>query len=105
MSSRNNTLDTLREALFAALKEARDTTKDLDVDRITATCEIAKQITATARTEIDYMRIIGAKQGSGFVQLPEQPAAAAKVAPIKQESPNQTVQTVPGGRIVTHRIA
>lgn len=105
MSSRNNTLETLREALFEALKDARDTTKELDVARVNATCNLAKQITDTAKTEIDYMRVSGAKQGSGFVQIPEQPTAAEKVKLIKQESTNQTVQTVPGGRIVTHRLA
>lgn len=101
MNPKNNTLDTLRESLFAALKEARDTSKALDVERLRATCNIAEQITNTDRVEIDYMRITGAKDGSGFVQLSGNGEPSAPPAAIEHHTKNQSVQSVPGGNAMT----
>jgi len=100
-------IEDLREALFAALAEARDTSKDLDIQRARATCEIAARITDTARLEVDFMRVTGNKRGSGFVPIQEDaPALLAAPAAAVSATANGTQKTVAvaGGNLITHRL-
>ncbi len=100
---------TLRQALFDALAKARDTSKPIDEKRMRITCEIAARLTDTARAEIDFLRVTGQKVGSGFIPVsdPEQ-SVETQPNPIENRSTatgTQTVKTLPGGRIISHRLS
>jgi hypothetical protein len=100
-------IDDLRDVLFAALAEAKDKTKPLDVPRMRAISDIAARITDTARVEVDFMRASGKQCVSGFVPLrskegdekayktPEHIATRTGVA---------SIDSVPGGRVIAHKM-
>ena len=77
----NPTLTGLREALFDTLQELRSKTDPMDIARAKAVCEVAREITDTARLEIDYQRVTGNEIGSSF--LTEWPAPGDVEAPGK----------------------
>lgn len=75
----------VREALIAALKGLGDKDAPLDIERAKAISEVAQTLINSAKVEVEYLRTIGATQGSGFIELPE---------------PEQR----PGVRVIQHRI-
>ena len=85
----------LRAILFDTLRGLRSKTTDPDTAR--SQVEVAKVIVDTARVEVEMARVTGQTSGSGFIPLPaETPAGSAPSS--------TTVTSVPGGRVVTHRI-
>jgi len=114
-------IDDLRAVLFAALDEAKDTTKPLDVSRMRAISEIAGRITDTARVEVEFMRTTGKNFGSGFIRIRDEqddgsePAKTnqieqddgrlpAKTTPIDTGTGAQSIVSMPGGRVITHKM-
>lgn len=100
----NKTMLDLRAALFAALAETRDTSKPLDVARMNATVAIAREITSTARIEIDYMRQVGDKNGSGFVQIEkgDESATEATQSSLTRTGVQSISNPAHGIRKITH---
>ena len=54
-----NTLQDLRDHLFATLESLVDTEKPGDLDRAKAICQTAQTIIDTARVEVKYMEVTG----------------------------------------------
>jgi hypothetical protein len=53
----SNTIEDLREALFATLQGVKD--GSIDLDKARAINEIGKTLTDTAKVEVDYLRATG----------------------------------------------
>ena len=68
----NETIEGLREHLFATLAALRDPEKPMEVERARAVADVAGKV------EVSYMKEVGGK-GSGFI--PEAPRRAALEAP------------------------
>jgi penicillin-binding protein-related factor A (putative recombinase) len=60
-----NTITDLRAHLFDTLKGLKD--KTIDIETAKAISEVAKQITDSAKVEVDYARVTGAEI-SGFIK-------------------------------------
>ena len=95
------TIADLRDALFSTLASLQDKTNPMEIDRAGAICNVAREITATAKIEIDFMRATGASSGSNFIAL-ESPATPKKQTPTQNGS--KQIETLPGGSITTHRM-
>lgn len=89
-------ITTLRDALFATLAGLQSKTDPMDIERASAVCNVAREITATAKVEIDFIRATGGNTGSGFIGL------ADKSTPTGNGQ--KTVERVPGGSITTHKL-
>lgn len=62
----NETIETLRDHLFATLAALRDKENPMDVDRAKAIADVAGRVIETAKVEVQYMDVTGAT-GSGFI--------------------------------------
>jgi len=40
----------------------------MDIDRAKAVSEVASQIIQSAKVEVDYLRVTGAAEGTGFIE-------------------------------------
>lgn len=69
-----NKLPDLRNHLFATIEGLLDETNPLDIDRARAVADVAGKVIDSAKVEVDFMRVIGAVRGSGFIPEPESPA-------------------------------
>lgn len=54
-----NNIETLREHLFATLKDLTDTTKKPDVERAKAVCQVGQVIINSAMVEVKFMQATG----------------------------------------------
>ena len=54
-----NTLQDLRDHLFATLESLADTEKPGDIERAKAICQVSQSIIDTARVEIKYIEVAG----------------------------------------------
>lgn len=86
---------TLREELFATLKGLRDKENPLEIDRANAIVQVANAITATAKVEVEHMKVTGARNATGFIPTPALPAPGLAGAP----APRAPIQALPGGAI------
>lgn len=79
-----NKIEDLRNHLFETMEALKDPEKPMDIDRAKAIAAVAKEVIETAKVEVDFLRVTGAANGSGFItsdrQLPE--AKAAKRAQL-----------------------
>lgn len=62
-----NNIKELRDELFATLRALRDPEKPMDIDRAKAVSEVAGQIIQSAKVEVDYLRVTGAAESTGFI--------------------------------------
>lgn len=76
----NETIEGLREHLFATLAALRDTQNPMEVERAKAVAEVAGKIIETAKVEVSFLNVAGGK-GSGFI--PEAPRRPALEGPDK----------------------
>lgn len=88
-------ITTLRDALFATLAGLQDKENPMDLDRASAVCNVAREITSTAKVEIDFIRATGGNSGSGFIAV-----EGTSTTPTGKK----TVALVPGGSITTHKL-
>jgi hypothetical protein len=79
-----NTLDSLREHLFAALEGLRDKESPLDIERARAISEVAKTVIDSAKVEVDYLRVRGGDGSSEFLGGKEAPALPPGVTNVRQ---------------------
>ena len=68
-----NRIEDLRNHLFETLEALKDKEHPMDLDRARAIAQVAKEITDSARVEVEYAKATGTEIGSGFLQL-EKPA-------------------------------
>ncbi len=74
----NETIEGLREHLFATLAALRDPEKPMEVERARAVAEVASKIIDTAKVEVSYLNVSGGK-GSGFIpEAPRRPALESR---------------------------
>lgn len=66
-----NDITELRSHLFDTLKGLKD--KSIDIETAKAISEVAKQITDSAKVEVDYARVTGAEI-TGFITPEKKPA-------------------------------
>ena len=67
MSGTKNKIEDLRDHLFETLEALKDPEKPMDLDRAKAIAGVAKEIIASAKVEVDYLRVTGNVSGSGFI--------------------------------------
>jgi len=60
-----NKIEDLRNHLFLALEKLHD--GDMEVDTARAIAEVAREITATAKVEVDFLRATDSVRGTGFI--------------------------------------
>lgn len=81
MSTENIT--TLREALFAQLRELREASGPdaikLAIDKSKAVSELGQVLIGSAKVEIEYLKVTDARTGSGFI--PDAPRITAGGTP------------------------
>lgn len=78
-----NKINDLRDHLFATLEALQDVDNPMDVDRARAISEVAGTIVASAKVEVDYIKVTGALHGSGFIPtsvMDQVPQPTARVA-------------------------
>lgn len=109
----NPTLTGLREALFDTLQELRSKTDPMDIARAKAVCEVAREITDTARVEIDYQRVTGNEIGSAFLTALPAPGDGAETGktPMPTDSVKRATATgtatttaMRGGSVTQHKL-
>lgn len=91
-------INELRDYLFSALRGLKD--GSIKIDQARAMSDVAQTIINTAKVEVEYLRVTGQDQGTGFVPIAkanEPPRIGAK---IPTHTGTDTV--VPGG--VVHRM-
>jgi hypothetical protein len=72
-----NTIDDLRAHLFDTLKALKDPATPMELDRAKAVADVARVIVESAKVEVDFCRVTGSVNGTGFVpdREPMLPAA------------------------------
>ncbi len=90
----NNTIETLRETLFATLRGLND--GSIDIERAKAVGDISQTIINTGKLEVEFMRQTG-KGGTGFVPQLEEPNT-----PSERKTLTGVVTTTPTGQV--HRM-
>ncbi len=63
-----NTLTDLRNILFETLERVVEGDKDMDLPRAQLVVQISKEITATAKVEVDYIKACGGSDTSNFIE-------------------------------------
>jgi hypothetical protein len=91
-----NTLNDLREHLFATLTALRDPDAPMELERAKAVSEVAQTIINTAKVEIDYMRVTGSEASTAFLQLEGSEKTQTGLKKVEIDDA--------GLRTVTHRI-
>jgi hypothetical protein len=82
-----NKIEDLRNHLFATLEALQDEKKPMDIDRAKTVAEVAGQIIASAKVEVDMLRIVGGA-GTGFIpndgRKPALPSADDNATNVKR---------------------
>lgn len=97
-----STITELRAALFATLAGLQDKANPIDIDRAGAVCDVARELTNTAKVEIDFLRLTGNTSGSGFLGAAGAPALPNGTSQTAHGT--KTIEQVPGGTVTTHRL-
>lgn len=70
--SDGNKIEDLRGILFETLRDLRNKDTPMEIERAKAIAEVAREVVASAKVEVDHMKIAGGK-GSGFIPIEEKP--------------------------------
>ncbi|WP_017918073.1 hypothetical protein [Burkholderia gladioli] len=65
----NNSIETLRQHLFATLDSLTDGEKPMEIERAKAVAEVAQVIINSAKVEVEHLKVAGGK-GTGFINAP-----------------------------------
>jgi hypothetical protein len=65
-----NTIDDLRNHLFATIEALQDDEKPMPIDRAKAICEVADRLIDTAKVEVQLYDLVGGRPASPFLALP-----------------------------------
>lgn len=79
-----NTIDDLRNHLFATMEALQDEENPMEISRARAICEVADRLIDTAKVEVEMLDVVGqiGQSGSAFLKL-----AAAENEPAAQSRP------------------
>lgn len=64
-----NKIEDLRNHLFVAIEGLLDPDKPMEIDRAKAVAEVAQVMINSAKVEVDMVKALGARNGSGFLQI------------------------------------
>lgn len=62
-----NKIADLRNHLFATLEALQDKDAPMEIDRARAIAEVAREITATAKVEVDFLKVTGQDKATDFL--------------------------------------
>lgn len=86
-----NTIDDLRSHLFETLAALKDKEKPMDLDRARAVADVSKVIIESAKVEVNFLKVTGATQSTGFLPAsetaPARPRLNGQVAPAEAPKP------------------
>lgn len=68
-----NRMDDLRNHLFATLEALQDQDKPMAIDRAKAVADVARVVVDSAKVEVDYLRAVKSRKGTGFLPDAEEP--------------------------------
>jgi len=88
----NHKIDDLRRHLFDTLDALKNKDAPMDLDRARAIADVGKVIVDSAKVEVDFLKVTGAIQGTGF--LPETRTGPARL-PAKTSA--STDPSIPPG--------
>ncbi|WP_341674994.1 hypothetical protein [Niveibacterium sp. SC-1] len=105
MSKPNNDIAELRGHLFDTLRSLKDKDAPMDIARAKAVCDVAEQITDTARIEIELMKVTQERVSSDFLPAPDGDYPPGALPGARRTAQGvATVQAVPGATVTTHRL-
>lgn len=81
-----NKIEDLRNHLFETLEALKNEDKPMEIERAKAISEVAQTIINSAKVEVDFLKLHGASQGSGFIPTEKQiegPAGPAQPRLVK----------------------
>jgi hypothetical protein len=71
-----NKIEDLRNHLFAAIEGLMDDENPMDIARAKAVSDLAQTVINSAKVEVDFLKVTGGVDGSGFIPYePRQPLA------------------------------
>lgn len=73
-----NTLQDLRDHLFATLESLGDTERPMELDRARAICQTAQTIIDSARVEVKYIEVTGQEERSKKFFAPDLPVTFSR---------------------------
>ena len=66
-SKTKNKVEDLRDHLFITIERLLDEEDPMDLQRAKAISDTAQVIVNSAKTEVDFLKVTGAVEGSGFI--------------------------------------
>ena len=80
-----NKIEDLRNHLFATIEALLDEDDPLDIDRAKAVSNAAQTIINSAKVEVDFLKVTGGIEGSGFIPYePRKPLPAGRILKIEK---------------------
>lgn len=68
-----NKIEDLRNHLFVTIESLLDTEKPMEIGRAKAIAEVAQVMINSAKVEVDMVKALGAGNGTGFLQIEQEP--------------------------------
>jgi hypothetical protein len=62
-----NKIEDLRDHLFSAIEGLMDEEKPMEINRAKAVADVAQTIINSAKVEVEFLQVTGAKRGSAFL--------------------------------------
>lgn len=88
-----NKLEDLRNHLFAALEGLQDKKNPMELDRAKAIAEVAQVVVNTAKAEVDFYKVTGARPASDFI-APAQALPSPKPKGVTTPAPGHLVHKI-----------
>ena len=66
-----NKITDLRNHLFETIEALKDAEKPMDIERAKAIADVAQVIVNSAKVEVDFLKMMDANTGTGFIELNE----------------------------------
>jgi len=73
-----NTMNDLRNHLFATLEDLRDSDAVVDMDRVHMIVQVSQVLVNTAKAENEFLKITERGSGTGFISIPDNTKALDK---------------------------
>ena len=91
----------MREHLMETLASLRDRENPMEPDRARAIAQVAGVLVDSAKAEVEFLKVTGAADGTGFIELPEVSGVPALPG---SSHPTATGTVIPTGRGVVHKM-
>lgn len=62
-----NKMEDLRDHLFETIERLKDEDEPMEIDRAKAIGKVADSIIESAKVEVDFLRVTGGIEGTGFI--------------------------------------